>query len=224
MTGFRRTRKGVVGSFSGPERDLLLHLLQQTAELLESEAGSPQDGAVSTGSGSGEGADVDSFEAIMRSAGFPATFGDATGEGIDAGDASARSAAGPGRPADPAVRRLLPDAHHDDPQLAAEFRRLTGDAVRDRKLAHLRRAIDLVAATTGTTMRPSEEQAVSLLVSLTDIRLVLAERLDLHTDEAAESLSERLGDMDPEDPRFPLALAYEFLTWVQETLAVALQP
>lgn len=219
MTGFRRTRKGVVGSFSEPERDLLLHLLQQTVELLESEAGSPQ--AAPT---PGEDGDVDSFEAIMRSAGFPADFGEATGEGADAGDASARSAPGPGRPADPAVRRLLPDAHHDDPQLAAEFRRLTGDVVRDRKLAHLRRAIDLVAATTGTTMHPTEEQAVSLLISLTDIRLVLAERLDLHTDEAAESLSDRLGDMDPDDPRFPLALAYEFLTWVQETLATALQP
>ncbi|GAB49644.1 DUF2017 domain-containing protein [Mobilicoccus pelagius] len=209
MTGFRRTRKGVVGSFSEPERDLLVHLLQQTIGLLEAEAGAP------TPEVRGEdGGDVDSFEAIMRNAGFDEDFGDAT----------ARSAPGPGRPADPAVRRLLPDAHHDDPELAAEFRRLTGDAVRDRKLAHLRRAVGLVEGTSGSTMYPTEEQAVSLLVSLTDVRLVLAERLDLHTDEAAESLSDRLGETDPDDPRFPLALAYEFLTWVQETLAVALQP
>lgn len=243
MAGFRRTRRGLVGSFSEPERDLLLHLLEQTAGMLESAGGkvqpSPTDvsagRAAPVGDAGGVDADADSFETIMRGAGFAPGFGsDVGGEGVvghagnlgdlDDVDAWARSAPGPGRPEDPAVRRLLPDGHHDDPELAAEFRRLTGDAVRDRKLGHLHRAIELVSETHGTTLRPTDDQARSLLIALTDIRLVLAERLELHTDEAAESLSDRLGDMDPEDPRFPLALAYEFLTWVQETLATALSP
>src|SRR5437763_1216808 len=41
-------------------------------------------------------------------------------------------------PEDPALRRLLPDAY-DDPDGAAEFRRLTDTALRAEKVANLRR-------------------------------------------------------------------------------------
>ena len=38
---------------------------------------------------------------------------------------------------DPALRRLLPDAHRGDPEVAAEFRRLTEQSLRQRKYATL---------------------------------------------------------------------------------------
>ena len=44
-------------------------------------------------------------------------------------------------PTDPAVRRLLPDASRDDPQVAAEFRRLTEDDLRAGKIARLQPAL-----------------------------------------------------------------------------------
>lgn len=204
--GFRRTRRGIAADLAEPEREILLALVRQTADLLEEQAGGPA---------APEEGDDDSFEALMRRAGFA----DDGPRPVTDDSASDRTS-----PTDPAVRRLLPDAHHDDAELSAEFRRLTGDVVRDRKLGHLRRAARILADADDGRLRLTQQEATSLLISMTDVRLVLAQRLDLVDDEAAESLSERVEQMDPDDPRFPLALGYEFLTWLQETLALALTP
>ena len=99
-------------------------------------------------------------------------------------------------PSDPAVRRLLPDASRDDPEVAAEFRRLTEDDLRADKIARLTR---LWAASTAPTegwrsdafvVDPADAKDVA--ASITDLRLVLAERLDIRTDEQAERLYDAL--------------------------------
>lgn len=199
--GFHRSGRGIAADLTEQEREILLGLLQQTVLLLQDAAGSAS---------SADAPDDDSFEAMMRRAGFEG------GESDDAAPAPAQEFA------DPAVRRLLPDGHHDDPEMAEEFRRLTGTSVRDRKLGHLRTAVQVVADAEKGRLRLTEEEATSLLISMTDVRLVLAERLGLGTDEAAAALSDEIATMDQDEPRFALALGYEFLTWLQETLAVAL--
>lgn len=98
-----------------------------------------------------------------------------------------RVATGPVEPpADPALRRLLPDAS-TDPRVAAELRRLTEQDLRATKtdhLARLRACVD--GAGPELVVVPSEAPAVA--AALSDVRLVLAERLGIRTDADAEVL------------------------------------
>jgi hypothetical protein len=114
------------------------------------------------------------------------------------------------RPDDPALRRLLPDAY-DDPEVAAEFRRLTDGELRAAKVANLGRILDAVA-TAGGVVRVAPDEIDAWLAGLNDIRLVLGERLDM-TEER-----EHLEDLDDEDPRLPLLVAYDWLSEFQEVL------
>lgn len=127
---------------------------------------------------------------------------------------------GPGD--DPALRRLLPEAHRDDPIAAAEFRQRRGDGVRQAKAQRLARTLAALQAAGDGPIELDREGATDLLVSLTDIRLVLGERLGLRTDDDADTLERRLDHLPEDDPQVPLVLAYDFLTWMQEGLALAL--
>lgn len=128
-------------------------------------------------------------------------------------------------PDDPAVRRLLPDASRDDPQVAAEFRRLTEDDLRARKIARLG---DLWTrlTTPGDGRRQDvlvvdPADAPELAAAITDVRLVLAERLDVRTDEDAETLYDVLSDGNEGadvDVRRYLVSLYGALSWLQESL------
>jgi hypothetical protein len=135
-------------------------------------------------------------------------------------DASAPVPDGAPEPRDPALDRLLPTANREDEQAAAEFRRLTEPGLRHRKAL----AIDTaVAALTGDdAVRLDEPGARSFLTALTDVRLVLGERLQLRTDDDIERLEELARSLDPEDPVVHAVALYDFLTWLQETLASAL--
>ncbi|GCE76029.1 DUF2017 domain-containing protein [Cellulomonas biazotea] len=131
-------------------------------------------------------------------------------------------------PEDPAVRRLLPDASRDDPAVAAEFRRLTEDDLRAGKVARLRVLWGLLTAPGGGRrhdgLSVSPAQAPDVAAALTDLRLVLAERLDVRTDEDAERLYDVLGDDDAPgrgpgtDVRRYLVALYGALSWLQESL------
>lgn len=125
-------------------------------------------------------------------------------------------------PEDPAMERLLPTAHRDDPEMAAEFRRLTEHGLRERKTANLATAIAAVLAADGDKVRLDLAQAQAMVVALTDVRLVLGERLGLRTDEDADAIQDRLEAASEDDPLLYLAAYYDFMTWLQESLTQAL--
>jgi Domain of unknown function (DUF2017) len=125
-------------------------------------------------------------------------------------------------PADPAVARLLPDAHHDDPEIAESFRRLTEDDLRERKRSAL--AVAAAALRRRAPVVLSDGEAQALLKGLTDVRLVLAERLGLRTDEDAEFLHAAVaaGAGDGDNPWAQTAGLYDVVTFLQEELVHAI--
>lgn len=122
---------------------------------------------------------------------------------------------------DPALDRLLPTANREDDEAAAEFRRLTETGLRRRKAEGL---VVAAAALRGDEdkVRLDEGQAVAFLIALTDVRLVLGERMGLRTDEDVEVLEAAAQDLDLDDPLGYALAVYDFLTWLQETLASAM--
>ncbi len=99
-------------------------------------------------------------------------------------------------PQDPALRRLLPDAAADA-GLAAELRRLTEQDLRETKthqvgLLHAA----LVAPTADLVVAGPDARAVA--AALTDVRLVLGERLGLREDRDAERVYRLAVDDEPD--------------------------
>jgi len=128
-------------------------------------------------------------------------------------------------PRDPALARLLPPASTDDDELAAEMRRLTEGSLRATKVEQLRVVHDALDASSGlVVVRAGEERA--WLSALTDLRLVLAARLGIATDEDAERVYERAGAQEPQTAADELDAAltslYAALTWWQESLLEAM--
>ena len=132
---------------------------------------------------------------------------------------------GDGAPAearDPALRRLLPDAHRGDPEIAAEFRRLTEQSLRQRKYANLTTALEALAEAGPDGVTLTRPQAEAVLVALTDTRLLLGERLGLRTEEDTERLARELATGQLDDPAGYAVAVYDFLTWLQDSLTRAL--
>jgi hypothetical protein len=140
-------------------------------------------------------------------------------------------------PDDPALARLLPDAHKDDPRASAEFRRYTESGLRARKRQGLELALRTLER--GAPVRLDEAEASAWLVALTDVRLVLAERIGLKTDEDHAILEQVVAQLAQAEPpaesedsdddgvdaaeRLAMTLAlYDFLAWLQETLVEAM--
>jgi hypothetical protein len=124
-------------------------------------------------------------------------------------------------PDDPAVLRLLPDASREEPEVAAEFRRLTQDDLRARKLGRL---VLLWDDLTGDTdeLRVPADRADDVAGALTDVRLVVAQRLGVTTDADAEHLYDELGEPGGDAGRHYLVSVYAALTWLQESLVTLL--
>jgi hypothetical protein len=123
-------------------------------------------------------------------------------------------------PEDPALARLLPSAHRGDAEVASEFRRYTEQGLRARKRAGLETARQTLGR--GGPLDLDRAEAAAWVVALTDVRLVLGERLGLRTDDDAEELVAALGELDEDDPKAFLVAIYDFLTWLQESLIRAL--
>jgi hypothetical protein len=189
---FKRKGGRFVARLDEVERELAVGLLQQTHELL---APVPRE---RTG---------DPFDDLVAGLGLPRLS--------DTGDEAQA-------PRDPALERLLPSARRDDPQMAAEFRRLTEQGLRQRKAGNLVTAIGALQAADGDKVRLDTQQAQAMVVALTDVRLLLGQRLGLATDEDADALQDRLAAASPDDPELHLAAYYDFMTWLQESLTVAL--
>ncbi|HVM03048.1 MAG TPA: DUF2017 family protein [Acidimicrobiales bacterium] len=113
-------------------------------------------------------------------------------------------------PDDPSVRRLAPPAYADDDDHEAEYRRLMGDDLAERRLA----ALAVLEETAGQE-RLSEEQAQGWLAALNSLRLVLGTQLDVGED---------LDDVavPPDDPRAPGLALYGYLSWLLAELVDAL--
>lgn len=138
-------------------------------------------------------------------------------------------------PGDPAVHRLLPDASRDDAEVAAEFRRLTEDDLRQRKIERLAELYDLLTADAAanatepdtadaTLVRVPRDRAPELAATLTDLRLVLGERLGVSDDDASERLEGELvqavstsADRAAQVRQY-LGSVFLALGWWQETL------
>ncbi|MER7595901.1 DUF2017 domain-containing protein [Streptomyces hydrogenans] len=142
----------------------------------------------------------------------------------DADPLAALFAEGPSKPpADPALRRLFPDAYGDDTEelraAAADFRRYTENDLRARKRED---ALVVVRALDGLDTEPEESVLLKLtpdesrawLGTLNDLRLTIATRLEITEDEE----SERLYRLPDSDPRKPMVMAYLWLGALQESL------
>lgn len=124
---------------------------------------------------------------------------------------------------DPALRRLLPDASRDDDDLAGDFRALAENNIRRAKTANLVTAIDALSFPGGSRVELDQSQARSLMIAIGDVRLMLGERLGLHTDEDAERLHDGVdGGTGDDGEHMLLAAYYDFFTWMQESLAIVL--
>ena len=112
---------------------------------------------------------------------------------------------------DPAVARLVPDAYRDDDAAAEEFRRLTQSDLLDRRLADAQ----LVATTLlrdGEQLSPASldvtefddrlrvhldrDASAAWLRTLSALRLVLATRLGIHTEDDHDDADGRFGIYD----------------------------
>ena len=190
---FKRKGGRFVARLDEVEREVLVGLLEQTQEFLAPRHREP------TG---------DEFDDLV------ATLGVRNLD--DAGPADSQV------PRDPALDRLLPTAHRDDPAMAAEFRRLTEHGLRERKTANLATAISALLAADDDLVRLDLEQAQAMVVALTDVRLLLGERLGLRTEADADALQDRLEEASEDDPEVYLGAYYDFMTWLQESLTQAL--
>jgi hypothetical protein len=127
--------------------------------------------------------------------------------GIEVGDGVAFT--GVARvPQDPAVQRLLPDAHDEDADVATEFRHLTQTDLAAGKVARLLAFADAIDSPDelpddprdGAEVVVPRESAQEFAGALTDLRLVLGERLGLVDDADVEALHDDvLSGVDEDD-------------------------
>jgi len=213
--GFKRRDGRYVAKLDAVERGLVVGLMEQVLELIEPErtdGGIGSDGSDSSDTG-------DEFDQIVAGLG-----GVGMGVSLSAADQEPGPAGGAPESRDPALDRIFPTANREDDQVAAEFRRLTEGGLRARKAANLSTAITALASLSDQKVTLEHHQALALLVALTDVRLVLGERLGLKQDDDFELLEEQVSGLPDDDPAVYALAVYDFLTWLQETLAHALTP
>jgi hypothetical protein len=196
MEGFKRTADGVRGFFETPELVVLESLTNQLIELLEN-ATPPSPPTTVTG--------IDDVEALLADL-------ETELRGL-AGSASTETA-----PTDPALARLFPDAYRDDEAASAEFRRFTQAGAREDKITAARIVATAVGTATEARLLIPESEIMAWLTTLTNLRLTLAARLGIQTEDDHE----RLAFLPESDPQAWLVSLYTWLGWVQESLLAAL--
>lgn len=211
--GFKKLNGRYVARLDVVERGLVVGLMEQVLELVEPE---PDTGADAAGPTPGSDDEFDEIVAGLGSIGV--------GVSLSAADQVPELTGEVPAPRDPALDRIFPTANREDDQLAAEFRRLTEDGLRARKAGNLTTAIQALSEVGDQKVSLLPDQALALLVALTDVRLVLGERLGLKQDSDLELLEEQVSSLAEDDPAVYALAVYDFLTWLQETLAHALAP
>lgn len=123
------------------------------------------------------------------------------------------------RPSDPALLRLLPDVVKNDDDSALEFRQLTERSLRESKIGALR-AASMELDAEKLVLDPDAAKLFSM--ALNDVRLVLAERLEIRDEKDADRVHEVQDWADADDVESYLSLVYNFVTWLQESLVQAM--
>jgi hypothetical protein len=124
-------------------------------------------------------------------------------------------------PQDPALLRLLPNAHRDDEEASAEFRRYTERTLREGKIADAMAVIealgeipdDLPSDAADVEFEIDADGARGWLRCLTDMRLTLAERLGVTADDEAY-----WAGLPADDARLPVYEIYGWLGYLLESL------
>jgi hypothetical protein len=107
----------------------------------------------------------------------------------------------------------------DDGAASLEFRQLTERSLRESKIGALRAAsMDLDRDELVLT----DADARHWSTALNDVRLVLAERLDIRDEADADHVHQMQDWSQAEDVESYLALVYNFTTWLQESLVQAM--
>jgi len=120
-------------------------------------------------------------------------------------------------PQDPALARLFPDFHQEDPEYSAAMRMLREPevlAAKDDAASVLRDTLPLA----GGTVRLDQSEARSWLMALNDIRLVLGVRLSISEDEPVPAAVR----VSPNGAEHAMFLTYQWLTMIQESLTDAM--
>ncbi|WP_114855916.1 DUF2017 family protein [Brachybacterium sp. YJGR34] len=205
---FRRREDGSLACrLDGEEKAIIAQVAQETADLIRADLGIEADAGVLRRA-------ADSEDPLRR---LEAEFA-----GRDARE-----------PSDSAVKRLFPAAS-EDTELAAEYRRLGQQHLAEGKLADLRRVMAVLdaAGPDHSEVVLDEEDALVVLRALNDVRIVLADRLDLQRDgdfdtvRMLQQIGERVEGAAVEDDEHVSAdiviAVYELLSWLQESLLRAL--
>ena len=190
MTPFKaRRRGGMTATFDPAEASVIANLASQVIELLRDR----------------NGAQVTDTDPLVGELGL----------------------GGPSQPPeDPVLQRLLPDAYRDNPEDSGEFRRFTESALTSAKVANAEVVLATLAAggldVTDESGAPVEielgpDEVQAWLRSLTDIRLSLAVRLGIETEEDTMLL-----ENSSDQALVAMAELYGWLGYVQETLVQAL--
>lgn len=242
MRAFMRRRGRYVAELDATERSILARVVIDTATLLGDTPPPEEDEPDQSTSGHPHNPDMPDGDDAAGATHTPAAGTPRTGHGparaaphgTGAGreslaDQISRLGQDVPEPTDPALARLLPPASRDDEDLAREFRRLTQDELRNDKIARLRMVWAALRAP-GTKLTVEPDQAMDWAAALTDVRLVLSERLNIRTDEDADEIyalaaAPRTGEAGgEEDLRLALASVYAAFTWLQESLVQVMLP
>ena len=191
MEPFRSVRGGGArASLAAAEASLLRSLVGQIMSLVEPEA--PADDPAE-GSADDRDDDLAALEAMLHGPGA---------EKISE---------------DPVLARLLPDACSDDPAAAGEFRKYTEPALRTAKHQAAQEMLDTLPDE-GGRIQLTQDQALSWLKALNDVRLALGVRLGV-----TEEFEEQWGQLKPDDPQWTAFEVYAWLGAVQVSLVQALK-
>ncbi len=126
-------------------------------------------------------------------------------------------------PVDPALLRLLPDAHLDDEEAAAEFRRYTESSLREGKVADANVLLSTLGPLDDDDVDDLEflldgDQARAWMRCLTALRLTLAERLGVTAED-----DDYWQTLDETDERLPVYEIYGWLGYLLESLIDAVR-
>jgi len=188
MEPFRSVRGGGVRAWlAAAEASLLRSLVSQIMSLVEPEDFGDRDQADLADD------DLAAFEAMLHG-----------------GPGDSRT------PEDPVLARLLPDGYRDDPEAAGEFRKYTEPALRSAKHQAAQEMLDTLPEA-GGRIQLTQDQALSWLKALNDVRLALGVRLGV-----TEEFEEQWGRLKPDDPQWTAFEVYAWLGAVQESLVQAL--